>query len=199
MVTIMMVVLVMLVVVITDNRDYDDGGGDGGGALIRNRKILESVRLYTYLLNVAQCCGVIKRHWTTYLPPHYLANSWSWAVGHLLLGQHTFCSPDPDSTTFVSVVNIWASVNVWYNVSLSGWKERRGCCCQPLARLREQGRSAAGWGHGWMDGRMDGWMDGWMDGQTDVTGRNEDRGACRKECITAFHFLLYHIPNISFN
>ena len=62
MVTIMMVVLVMLVVVITDNRDYDDGGGDGGGALIRNRKIPESVRLYTYLLNVAQCCGVIKRH-----------------------------------------------------------------------------------------------------------------------------------------
>ena len=36
-----------MVVMITDNREYSDGGGDGGGALIRNRKILESVRLYT--------------------------------------------------------------------------------------------------------------------------------------------------------
>ena len=57
----MMVVTVMMVVMIIDNHDYDDGSGDGGRALIRNRKILESVRLYTYLLNVAQCCGGIKR------------------------------------------------------------------------------------------------------------------------------------------
>lgn len=57
-----MMVAVMVVVLITDNCDYDDGGGDRGGALIRNRKIPESVRLYIYLLNVAQCCGAIKRH-----------------------------------------------------------------------------------------------------------------------------------------
>ena len=59
MITIMMVVTVMIVVMmIIDNRDDDDGDGDGGRALIRNRKILESVHLYTYLLNVAQCVGV---------------------------------------------------------------------------------------------------------------------------------------------
>ena len=52
----------VMVVMVTDNRDYDDGGGDRGRALIRNRKIPESVRLYIYLLNVAQCCGAIKRH-----------------------------------------------------------------------------------------------------------------------------------------
>ena len=46
MVTITMVVTVITVVMVTNNHAYDGGGADGGRELIRNGKILESVRLY---------------------------------------------------------------------------------------------------------------------------------------------------------
>lgn len=68
-------------------------GDDDSGALIKIGKILMCFHIYTYLLNLAPCCGYIKRHLTAYLPPHFLTCH-SNKCKSLTGGQHTFCSPD---------------------------------------------------------------------------------------------------------